>query len=185
MSVGGAVARSHPRQIADEALVDRARTIEETLPDLTRTLQPLLDRRERFGIGRVGHGDLVIKADLVDVERALEVEDRPPVLDGDDPARRERTAVADPVNFVEDRVQGVAGPEEVAVQGMHAATLDGPPRRHERLGCDLAPEDALTGLIEVRTTECVHLDDLEIEQRDKVGEGFGHVADDRLSSCRP
>jgi hypothetical protein len=37
----------------------------------------------------------------------------------------------------------------------------------------------------MRTAECVHLDDLEIEERDKVGEGFSHLADDRLCACRP
>jgi hypothetical protein len=82
-------------------------------------------------------------------------------------------------------MERVAGSEEVAVQRVHPTSIDGPSCGHEGLGGDLAPEDALACLVEMRTAECVHLDDLEIEERDKVGEGFSHLADDRLCACRP
>ena len=50
------------------------------------------------------------------LEARLEVEDGPAVLDGDDATGGERSAVADPVDLVEDRHGGVAGAEEVGVQ---------------------------------------------------------------------
>ena len=72
-------------------------------------LQPLAHRRQRFGIGRVGHRVLMLGPGLVDVERRREVEDRAAVLDRDDAPRREAVAVADAVDVVDDRDARVAG----------------------------------------------------------------------------
>jgi hypothetical protein len=84
---------------------------------------------------------------LVDVERGRHVEDGPAVLDGHHPAGGEGPAVADPVDLVEDRDVGVARAQEVRVQRVDPAVLDGAARRHQGLGRHLAAEDALALLV--------------------------------------
>jgi hypothetical protein len=117
----------------------------------------------------VGHLRLVDEArPLLEVERALQVEDRPAVLDGHYPPGRERAAIADTVHFVEDGRPWVARAQEVRVQRMHATGLHGPPGRDERLSSNLSPEYALAGLIEVLASKDVHFDYLEVEQLDEM-----------------
>src|SRR5947207_37368 len=76
------------------------------------------------GGGTPRHRRVVVGAGLVDVERGRQVEDGPPVLDGDDAPRRERAAVADAVDLVEDGPVGIARTQELRVQGVHAADVD-------------------------------------------------------------
>ncbi len=133
------------------------------------------------GRGHIRHLGLVDEPGaFVDVERALQVEDGPAVLDGDDTAGREGTAVADAVDLIEDGRRRVAWAQEVRVQGMDAAQLDRPPGGHEGLGGDLAAEDAKSRLVEVLAPEDVHLDRLEVQQFDELAQGLGHGSDDRL-----
>ena len=103
------------------------------------------------------------------------------MLDGDDAAGREALAVAGAVNLVEYRNGGVARADEVGVQAVADAVLDGPIRGDERLRDDLAAEDALHAIVGRLAAEKVHLDALQIEQRDEVcdrifreGGGIGH-----------
>ncbi len=106
------------------------------------------------GIGHVGHRELVDEgALLVGLERAGHVEDRLPVLDRDDPARREGPPVADAVDLVEDRDRRVAGAQEVGVQRVHPPALDGAAGGHERLRGDLAAEDPLAVLVGTEAPE--------------------------------
>ena len=106
-------------------------------------LEPLVHRRQRLGIGRVGHRVLVLRARLGDVERRRQVEDRLAVLDRDHTPRREAAAVADAVDVVDDRHPRVARPQEVGVQRVHVAVVDGPSRRDQRLPRDLPAEHPL------------------------------------------
>ena len=71
----------------------------------------------------------MVEALLDDLKRDGHVEDRAAVLDGDHPAGGEALAVSNPVDGVEDRDAGVAGAQEVAVQGV------GPPVLWHRAGC--------------------------------------------------
>ena len=129
---------------------------------------------ERLGVGDLGHGELVLEAHLVVVERGRHVEDGPPVLNGHDPPGGERPAVADPVDLVEDRDLRVARAQEVRVQRMDPPVLDGAARRDQGLGGHLAPEDPLALLVGLRAPEDVHLNGLEVEQVDEELEGRAH-----------
>ena len=61
-------------------------------------LEPVVERRQRLGVGHIGHGRLVVEGTfLVDVERRRHVEDGLAVLDGDHPTGGERAAIADAV----------------------------------------------------------------------------------------
>ena len=96
----------------------------------------------------------MIEALFVHVEAGLKVEDRLTVLDRDDPARRERPAVADAIDFVQDRRVHVTRAQEVRVQRVHEAgrpvvggVIDRPRCRDERLAGDLSAEHSLTLLV--------------------------------------
>ncbi|GAA3062019.1 hypothetical protein GCM10020000_51640 [Streptomyces olivoverticillatus] len=94
------------------------------------------------------------------------MEDRLPVLDGDHAPGGEGAPVADAVDGVDDRHRGVAGAQEVGVQGVRGAVGgDGAPRGDQRLGRDLPAEDA--GHEDGRAggaAEDVLLDLLQVEQ---------------------
>jgi len=114
------------------------------------------------------------------VEGALQVEDRLAVLDRNDAARRERLAVTNPVDLVEDRIVWVARAQEVGVERVDESLLDGAPGRNERLRRDLAAEDAQSGPFEVPTSEDVHLDGLEVEESEEFGDASSHGRDGTL-----
>ena len=76
------------------------------------------------------------------VEGALQIEDRPTVLDRHHAPRKKRPPIPNPVHLVEDRGCRVAGTEEVAVQGVHLTAVDRAPGGHESLSGDLPTEDA-------------------------------------------
>ena len=123
-----------PRQLADVALVDRVRPVEPLGRLLFPRLEALEERRQRLGVGHVGHGEVVLEARLGVVEGRLHVEDRASVLDGHHAARREALPVADPVDLVEDRHGRVARAQEVRVQRVDPPVLDGAPGGDQRLG---------------------------------------------------
>ena len=135
----------------DRARFDRAFPKEDVPPTLGDPIDDSLAKldlvREPLGTGHVGHLDLVVESLLGDLETHRHVEDRASVLDRDDASRGEALAVADAIDFVEDRDLHVARAQEVAVQGMGAAILDGSRSCNERLSEDLAAEDALPALV--------------------------------------
>ena len=116
----------------------------------------------------------MLDALLWGVERALHVEDGSPMLDGDDASGGEGATIPDPVNLVEDGHGRIAWAQEVGVQRVHLAVLDGSPCRHQRLARHLATEDALALLVGLDAAEDVDLDWLEVEQVDEEVEGFAH-----------
>ena len=171
---GLARAAGVPREVADVALVDRVGPVEPLGQLLLPGLEALGEGRQRLGFGHVGHGELVLQALLEIVERGLEVEDGPAVLNGHDPPGGEGPPVADAVHFVEDGNAGVAWPQEVRVQRMHAPVLDRATRRHQRLSRHLPAEHALTLLVGLGTPEDVDLNGFEIKQIDEELQGRAH-----------
>ena len=170
----------HPRQGADVALVDGMGPVEPVADLVLVGLEPLAHGGQRLGVGHLGHGDLEVEARLVDVERRRQVEDGPAVLDGHHPPGGEDPAVADAVDLVEHGHVRVAGPQEVGVQRVGPADLDGAAGGHEGLGGHLAAEDALALLVGVGPAEDVDLDGLEVEEVDQEI----RVRRSRPSSCQ-
>ena len=80
-------------------------------------------------------------------------------------------AVADAVDLVDDRHRRVARPHEVAVQRMRRAAVDGPGRGDQRLPDHLAAEHALPAGLRRLAAKQVHLERLEVEDAEQVGDG--------------
>ena len=151
--------------VGDGALAQRLREL------LGVRTGPLLLGGERLGRRRLGHRVLVLEARLVDLEGRREVEDRLAALDGDDAPRRERAAVADAVDVVDDRLSHVAGAKEVGVERVHVAL--GRDRLHrggERLTEHLAAEHRSPPEVLALAAEEVLLDSLEGEELDELVE---------------
>ena len=150
-----------------------------------------MQRGQRLGVGHLGHGHLVDEGPSSWTWNDVgQVEDGLAVLDGHHPAGGEGAAVADPVDLVEDGHVGVPGAQEVGVQRVHAAPLDGAPRRHERLGRHLAPEHPLAVLVGAHAAEDVDLDGLDVEQLDEEVQRVAHHhilagPTATVSPCRP
>lgn len=93
------------------------------------------------------------------------MEDRLPVLDRDHAPGGEGPAVADAVDGVDDRRAGVAGPQEVRVQGVRVPVLgDRAAGGDQRLRGDLPAEDPGDDGGPGVAAEDVPLDPLEVEQ---------------------
>ena len=92
------------------------------------------------------------------------MEDRSPVLDGDDPPRGEGAAILGPIDLEEDRRLRVSGTQEVGVEGMGEARFLGSPGGDQRLPQHLAAEHALRAHLRAAAAEDVHLELFEIEQ---------------------
>ena len=116
---GSSVERCVDRPLAPDPVDERRREPVDV------RLEPLAKRRQRLGIGRVGHRVLVLGPGLGHVERRREVEDRAAVLDRDDPPGREAAAVADAVDVEDDRDARVAR----AAGSTRATSARGPGRR--------------------------------------------------------
>ncbi len=163
-----------PRQLADESLVNGMGSAEPLVDHTVGLRDALLQGRQRLGRRDLGHRELVLEALLGHVKAGFHVVDRPTVLHGHHAPRREALAVADAVDFVEDRNLRIARTQKVRVQRVDVALIHGAPRRHECLGGDLSTEDALTLLVGLDPAEDVLLDRLEVEQVDEEIEGVGH-----------
>src|SRR4051794_33474160 len=125
----------------------------------------------------IGHFVLMVEgAMLVDMERHHDREDRIAVLDGGNPAGRVALAVAQPLNFVNDRYLRIAGKNEIAVQRVRQPALYGSACGHHRLPDHLAAEHPLPARLRAVAAEQVYLYRLEIEDRDKIDQSFGHRA---------
>ncbi|CAN1723545.1 protein of unknown function [Hyphomicrobium sp. 1Nfss2.1] len=121
--------------------------------------------------GQIGHRGLVLETRLGLVKRAAHREDGAAVLNRLNPPGGEAAAVADALDIVEDWTRGIAGEQEVAVQGVHQpAGLYGACRGHQRLPEHLPPEDTLPALYAARAEEEVVLDGFEVERPEEVVE---------------
>ena len=83
-------------------------------------------------------------------------------------------AVAAAVHLVDDRRVEVAAAQEIRVQRMHGAALDGAARGHERLPEHLSAEHLRTADVAALAAEQVHLEPLELEHFQQVGEDGVH-----------
>src|ERR1700751_6456491 len=83
-------------------------------------------------------------------------ENRPTMLDGGHPARREAASIPDPVDLIDDRHLGVARKEEIGVQRMRTAALHGPARGHQGLPNHLATKYPLPPALRTAATEQIH-----------------------------
>lgn len=126
----------------------------------------LLLAEQRLRHLHLGHDDLVVEAELFQLERGRQREDRPAVLDRDDTPGIEARSVADALHLIDDRHRGISGPHEIGVQRMdETLSLDGALRRHQRLADHLPAEDPLPSRLRAAATEDVDLDRLQIERR--------------------
>ncbi len=123
-----------------------------------------------------GWRDLVLQAVLGLVKRCRQVEDGLPVLDGDDSSRTERSAVADPLDLVQDGNGRVARAKEVGVQRVRRSRLDRSVGRDEGLARNLSAEDSLPTLVGALAAEDVAFDLLEVEKANEViDHGLSHA----------
>jgi hypothetical protein len=157
--------------------VDGPRPVDPGADVVAVGLCPLSQIRQLLGRPHVGHVEGVLESRLVQLEAGGHVEDRLAVLDRDHPAGGERATVADPVDLIEDRHLGVAGPQEVCVERVDVALgVDGAGRRHQGLSRHLAAEDALAVLRRRHPAEDVDLDGLEVEHPHQFVDGsLGHA----------
>jgi hypothetical protein len=169
--------RRQPWEVADVTLIDRTWPVHhEPIRQLVEIgIEALANCRQVVCSGHPRHLRLVGRARaLIDVERALEVEDGPAVLDRNHAPCRERTAVADAVDLVEDRCCWISRAQEVRMEGMDATRVNRPTRRDQRLCGHLASEDTQTSLVEILAAEDVHLDGFEVKQFDELAQSLSH-----------
>lgn len=116
--------------------------------------------REPVGSGDLRHRVLVVETPGTLLERADHRHDRRALLDGVDPARRERVAVAHLLDGEADRQGVVTRTHEVAVERVDRSctvavveVAHGDAGGHDALGEDLATEDAPMGHLLAATLE--------------------------------
>src|ERR1700733_12884904 len=97
------------------------------------------------------------------------------MLDRHDPPRSEALAVPDAVDLENDRDEGIAWQNKVAVKGMGGASLDGARGCDQRLRNHLAAENPLPAVLRRLPAKYVDLDCFKIETRDKIGGGGRHA----------
>jgi hypothetical protein len=96
------------------------------------------------------------------------------MLDRGDAAGRIALAVAQPFDLVDDRNLGVTGQDEITMQRMRQAALDGAACRDHGLADHLSAEHPLPARLRAVTAKQVHLDRFEIEDGNQVNHAFGH-----------
>ena len=135
--------------------------------------------------GHLRHPVLVLEPDLGDLEVGGQVEDRPAVLTGDDPAGAEGTTVAQGLDVVDDRHRGVARAQEVGVQRVARQALVGRADRGDQgLREHLPAEDPLHHRLGLTPTEEVVLDRFEVEELHELLHGGRHQSRSSGSSSR-
>src|SRR6185295_18441497 len=80
---------------------------------------------ELIRIGHLGHRELMFQALFLHLKGRREREDLFAVLDRHHAARREAGAVATAIDFIKYRNLGIASAQEIAVERMADAALDG------------------------------------------------------------
>ncbi len=138
----------------------------------------------------VRHVGLVFETFLGLLKRGGQVEDRPPVLDGDDAPGGEAAAVACAVDLVNDRLGHVAAAQEIRVQRVGDPSVHGVLRGRQRLAQHLSPENLGAPDVAAVAAEDIVFDTLELQQRDQVFEYGVHcravaVANRRCGHHRP
>ena len=122
----------------------------------------------------VRHVGLVFEAFFGLLKRGGQVEDRPPVLDGDDAPGREAAAVARAVNLVDDRLGHVTAAQEIRVQRMGDAPVHGVLCGGQRLAQHLSTEHLGAPDVPAVAAEDVVLDAIQLQKRDQVFEDGVH-----------
>ena len=124
----------------------------------------------------------MVQSALHGLERCGQIEDLGAVLNGDHAARGEMVAVARTIDFVDDGRIEVAAAQEIGVQGVRVASLDGGRRRHQRLPQHLAAENLGTPDVAALSAEKIILEPLERHDFDQILEQPVHG---RLNAHRP
>ena len=94
-----------------------------------------------------------------------------PVLDRDHAPRGEALAVADAIDFVDDRHLGIAAEQEISVQRMRRTNrhvFDRAAGGDQRLADDLAAEHALPARLRRPAAEQIQFERFEIEDGENV-----------------
>ena len=117
---------------------------------------------------------MVERAFLFRMERHHDREDRVAMLDRGDAAGRIALAVAQAFDLVDDRDLRIAGQDEIAMDRMRQAALDGAACRDHGLPDHLAAEHPLPARLRAVAAEQVHLELFEIENGNQVDQAFGH-----------
>lgn len=128
----------------------------------------LIRIRSVFRPDYIGHGSVMLEAGLFDLKRNRHAEDRAAMLDRDDPAGRKAAAIADAVDFIEDRNLGIARAEKITLERMDVAIFDRAIRSDQGLADNLPTEYALGAFLGASPSEKVELDLFEIK---KIEEG--------------
>lgn len=107
------------------------------------------------------------------------MEDRFPVLDGGHPPGGEGSVVADPIDLVDDGNSGVAGAEEVGVQGVNrtvhpSAVFNRPAGRDQRLSGYLASEHPESLLVRAESPVEVDFQWFKVEEVEELVQGRRH-----------
>src|SRR5439155_7188703 len=95
-------------------------------------------------------------------------EDRVAMMDRGDTTGRIALAVAQTFDLVDDRDLRIAGQDEIAMDRMRQAALDGAACRDHRLPNHLAAEHPLPTRLRTVASEQVHLELFEIEDGNQV-----------------
>jgi hypothetical protein len=114
------------------------------------------------------------------LERGDHRQDRLAVLDCLHAPCREMVAIADAIDFVNDRQFHIARPQKIRMQRMRHAAFDRARRRHQRLADHLSAEYAFAAEIARLAAKQVHFQRFEIEQCDEVLQRAIHV---RFRKC--
>ena len=115
------------------------------------------------------HGDLVLRARFLAVERRRHVENGASVLDRCYATGGEAAAVAEPVHEIDHRRGQVARQDEVAVHAVdRPGVLHRASGRHHRLGEDLSAEYAAGPDVAVLSAIDVVLEGLQLQQPHQV-----------------
>src|SRR5205814_4912503 len=93
---------------------------------------------------------------LVNVKRDHQGKDRLAVLDRDHAPRGEALAIADAVDFVDDRHLGIAADQEIAVQRVRRAAVHSAAGRDQRLTDHLPAEHALPAILWATAAKKIH-----------------------------
>src|SRR5690349_18944849 len=110
------------------------------------------------------------------MERGREAEDRVPMLDRRDPARRETATVAQPIHEVHDRRLQITREDEVSVQRVRLTRLgNGAPSGNERLRQHLTSKHATGADVAITSAIDVDVGRLEVEKLEQLENGERHV----------